>query len=725
MKKVDERKIDELLSKLTLEEKIALIHGEGLFQTGEVERLDIPPLKFSDGPMGVRNEFDMKRWISAETNDDYVSYLPSNSALASTWNRELAYETGKVLGAEARGRGKDVILAPGINIKRSPLCGRNFEYMSEDPKVVEEMAVPFIKGIQENDVAACVKHLAANNQETNRMSVDTYMDERTLREIYLPGFKAAVSKGESYSVMGAYNRLYGEYCSQSKYLLDNILRKEWEYDGLVVSDWGAVHDTRQAAESGLDVEMSVGPDFDNYYMAKPLLEAVKSGKIKEEYIDKKVRNVLRTMLRLKMVGDEQKKRISGTYNDPQHREIILKCAEESIILLKNDKKVLPLNKSGIRKLAVIGHNAVCLHAFGGGSAEIKALYEISPLMGLKMELGGNTEIKYARGYYVPPKKLREVNWQQDSLNLTKDDERANEIRSELERASMLQEELLNEAVELAKENENVIIFAGLDHEHDAEGKDRKDMKLPYGQDRLIREVLKANPNAVVVIIGGSPVEMKDWYDEAKAILWCYYAGMEGGRALARVLFGDVNPSGKLAESFPKKHTDCPAHIMGDFGNSEKITYKEGVFVGYRYYDSRNIEVQFPFGYGLSYTSFKYSGLKVAVDETEKDDVTVKIQVNIKNTGKVAGAEVVQVYVADPVSSVPRPVHELKGFEKVYLKPSEEKTVTVCLHKDSFGFYDADRHCFVVEPGKFEIQVGASSRDIRLKENIYLNREYTY
>lgn len=724
MKKVDEKRINDLLSRLTLEEKISLIHGDGLFQTGGVPRLGIPPLKFSDGPMGVRNEFARDSWINIGTTDDYVSYLPSNSALASTWNRELAYKMGQVLGAEARGRGKDVILAPGINIKRSPLCGRNFEYMSEDPKVVEEMVVPLIKGIQENDVAACVKHLAVNNQETNRLEVDTYLDERTLREIYLPGFKAAISEGESYTIMGAYNRLYGEFCSHSKYLLTKILREEWGYDGAVISDWGAVHDTKEAAESDLDVEMSVGADFDNYYMANPLLEAVRSGQIKEEYIDKKIRNILRTMLRLKMLGEENKNRISGTYNSPVHQKMILECAEEAIILLKNEENILPLDKTKIKTLAVIGQNGERLHAGGGGSAEIKALYEISPILGLKMELGGNVCIKYAKGYYVPSKKERKKNWQQDSLN-NKGEEEMIKAQQTSEEIYRRQEELLKEAIDLAKETENVIIFAGLDHEHDVEGKDRKDMKLPYGQDRLIREVLKVNPNAVVVIIAGSPVEMGSWSEDAKTILWSYYAGMEGGRALAKVLLGDVNPSGKLAETFPKNHMDCPAHSLGEFGDYEKITYNEGIFVGYRYYDSHNIDVEFPFGHGLSYTSFEYGNLNVTTDDTDKDDIIVKIQANIKNTGSVPGGEVVQVYVADPESSVPRPIHELKGFTKVYLDPNEEQTVTICLRKDSFGFYNVDEHCFVVEPGEFEIQVGSSSRDIRLKETIHMNGKYMY
>lgn len=722
MKKVDEKRIDDLMSQLTLEEKITMIHGEGIFQSGGVPRLGIPPMKMSDGPMGVRKEFALDSWINIGTTDDYVSYLPSNSAIASTWNRKMAYNMGKVLGAEARGRGKDIILAPGINIKRSPLCGRNFEYMSEDPRVIEEMAVPLIKGIQENDVAACVKHLAANNQETDRLKVDTYLDERTLREIYLPGFKAAIDKGESHTIMGAYNRLYGEHCSQSRFLLTKLLREEWNYDGAAISDWGGVHDTKEAAESGLDIEMSVGADFDNYYMAKPLLEAVRKGEIDEEHINKKVRNILRTMLRLNMLGEDRKNRASGTYNSRNHHEEILSCAEESIILLKNEENRLPLNTKDIKTLAVIGQNAERLHAGGGGSAEIKALYEISPLLGLKMQLGGNTEIRYAKGYFIPAKKEKKLNWQQDSL----DSEAISRNESKSRTKKARQEELLREAVELAKSTDDVIVFLGLDHEYDVEGRDRKDMKLPYGQDRLVKEVLAVNPNAVVVIVAGSPGEMSSWSDKAKAIVWSYYAGMEGGNALAKVLLGDINPSGKLAESFPKNLMDSPAHKLGEFGIHNKVIYNEGVYVGYRYYDSNNIDVEFPFGHGLSYTTFEYVNLSVTHDEsTIADDVEVRIRVTIKNTGKVYGAETVQIYVADKEASVPRPIHELKGFTKVFLEPGEEQTVELSLYKDSFGFYDVEKHCFVAEAGDFEIQVGSSSRDIRLSETVKLNREYRY
>ena len=427
-----EEQIEKLVKELTLDEKISMIHGAGLFQTGAVERLGIPPLKCSDGPMGVRNEFHNEKWVPSGNNDDYVTYLPSNSALASSWNTKLAWKAGYVLGEEARGRGKDVILAPGINLKRDPLCGRNFEYMSEDPKLAAALAVPFIKGVQENDVAACVKHFACNVQETDRLMVDTIVDDRTLYEIYLPAFKAAVQEGGSYSLMGAYNRINGTHCCENKQLLDGILREEWGYDGTVISDWGAVHKTKEAAEVTMDVEMSVYPDFDDYKLANPLKEAIEKGEVPESVVDSKVRNILRMMFRLKMIGKQQSTRKAGSYNDPVHREITLRTAEESMILLKNESGKLPLERKKIRKLAVIGQNAAKVHSDGGGSAEIKALYEICPLMGIKAYLGGNTEVIYAPGYYVPEKpKTFDTNWQEKSLEEQEEEKAAQKEKEKL------------------------------------------------------------------------------------------------------------------------------------------------------------------------------------------------------------------------------------------------------------------------------------------------------
>lgn len=735
-----ENQIEKLLKKMTLDEKIAMIHGAGLFQTGAVERLEIPPLKCSDGPMGVRNEFHNERWIPMGNHDDYVTYMPSNSALASTWNRELAYQSGYVLGEEARGRGKDVILAPGINIKRDPLCGRNFEYMSEDPKLASALVVPFIKGVQENDVAACVKHFACNVQETDRLMVDTIVDDRTLYEIYLPAFKAAVQEGGSYSLMGAYNMLNGTHCCENKQLLDFILREEWGYDGTVISDWGAVHKTKQAAEVTMDVEMSVFPDFDNYKFADPLKEAIEKGEVSESAVDGKVRNILRMMFRLKMIGKQKDERKKGVYNNPAHREAVLHTAEESMILLKNDENKLPLDRKKIRKIAVIGQNAAKIHSDGGGSAEIKALYEICPLMGLKMYLGGNTEVVYTPGYYVPEKpKTFDTNWQEKSLDelestdigiavrneaeaLPNAQERVEAFRKEEEEKAAQREKenqliheknikLFEEALKAAKEADEVIFVGGLNHDFDSEGLDRYDMRLPYEQDMLIEELLKVRKDTIITLIGGSPVEMP-WRDKAKTILWSYYAGMETGKAFAKIIFGEVNPSGKLAETFPARYEDCVTAKNGQSGIRGSINLSEGLYYGYRYFEKERIAPAFCFGHGLSYAKFVYSNLSL---KQEKDgNRAVKVNFSIKNTSKLAGAEVVQVYIAPIAPKIDRPAKELKGFAKVKLQPGRTGKVTLILNRQDFAYFNSDEHEFTVDAGDYEILIGASCEDIRLR-----------
>ena len=735
-----ENQIEKLLKKLTLDEKIAMIHAAGLFQTGAVERLEIPSLKCSDGPMGVRCEFHNERWIPTGNNDDNVTYLPSNSALASTWNQELAKQSGHVLGEEARGRGKDVILAPGINIKRDPLCGRNFEYMSEDPKLTATLAVPFIKGVQENDVAACVKHFACNVQETDRLMVDTIVDERTLYEIYLPAFKAAVQEGGSYSLMGAYNKLNGVHCCENKELLDFILREEWGYDGTVISDWGAVHKTKEAAEVTMDVEMSVFPDFDNYKFANPLKEAIEKGEVSESSVDSKVRNILRMMFRLKMIGKQKATRKSGTYNTPAHREAVHRTAQESMILLKNDNNKLPLNKDKVKKIAIIGQNAAKIHSDGGGSAEIKALYEISPLMGIKTYLGGNAEVVYAPGYYVPEKpKTFDHNWQETSLDelegtnigiAVRDESRTAQDAQEREAAFRKEEEekaaqkekdlqliheknkkLFEEALALAKEADEVIFVGGLNHNFDSEGFDREDMKLPFEQDLLIAELLKVRKDAIITFIGGSPVEMP-WRNEAEVILWSYYAGMETGNAFAEIIFGEVNPSGKLAETFPAKYEDCITAKNGQSGIRGTINLSEGLYYGYRYFDKERIAPAFCFGHGLSYTKFTYNNL--TLKQEKEGSKIVKVSFTVKNTGKKAGAEIAQVYIAPISPKVDRPVKELKAYKKIKLQPGKSGKVTLTLSPQDFAYFDTDIHGFIADAGDYEILVGASCEDIRLK-----------
>ena len=715
-----EIQINELLGQMTIEEKIGMIHGAGLFRTEGARRLGIPPVYMSDGPMGVRAEFANDEWRNIGTTEDFISYLPCNSAIASTWNRELAKKAGQVLGEEARGRGKDVILAPGINIKRSPLCGRNFEYMSEDPRLIEEMAVPLIKGIQENDVAACAKHFAANGQETERLWVDTIVDERTLQEIYYPGFRAVVEKGGIFSLMGAYNRLNGEHCCTGKKLLNEVLREQWKYDGTVISDWGGVHDTVLAAESGLDIEMNVKSQFHEQYMADALLEKVRAGEIAEALVDEKVRNILRMMLRLHMIGEGKEQRKTGTYNTKEHQEALLDAARESIILLKNEGGALPLGVQNGKRVAVIGQNGAAVHSNGGGSAEIKALYEISPLMGIQKLLGGNVKVSYAPGYYIPKGESTELNWQANSLEKQGENDSAGKDKGSSEQKAK-NEELKKEALLLAKECDTVIFVGGLNHDYDVEGKDRADMRLPYGQDELIEELLSERPDTIIVLYAGSPVEMP-WADRAKAILWSYYAGMEGGTAIAEILFGKVNPSGKTAETFIRDVSQCPAHTIGTFGKEDCVEYKEGIMVGYRYYDTENTDVLYCFGHGLSYTDFVYSDLKIQSAEkgmADREQILCEISLKVKNTGGMDGKETVQLYVAPKETAVERPAHELKAFQKIALKVGETGNVMFRLGKKDFSYYSQDAQDFVLAKGEYELQAASSSRDIRLVGNFVI------
>lgn len=683
---------ENLTKKLTLDEKIGMIHGAQLFQTAGVERLGIPPLKMSDGPMGVRQDFGADSWIPKGYSDDYVTYLPCNSALAATWNRQLAFETGSVLGEEARGRGKDVILAPGVNIKRSPLCGRNFEYFSEDPFLTKELAAAYVEGVQRWDVAACVKHFALNNQETDRLWVDVEADEQTIREIYLPAFYECVTKAGALTVMGAYNKVNGEHCCQSGYLLGKILRGEWKSDCVTITDWGAAHDTEECARVSLDIEMSVTNNFDEYVMADPLKKAVLEGRIPEGAVDEKVIRILMLMMRLHMMDDSRK---SGSYNTPEHRQAALDVARESVVLLKNENRRLPLSEKEVRKVLLIGENAERLHANGGGSAEIKALYEISPLMGIRMLLGGNVQVDYVPGYTSGRKAEEAVSWQETSLengggSVGEDELQETEMGSSFAPGSepaegsfgtrkvpaAVQATLRKEALMQAGQDYDTVIYVGgLNHDQDSEGNDRKNMKLPYGQDVLIKELLTLRPDAVIVLTGGSPVEMSEWIDQTRTLVWGWYAGMEGGRALAEVLFGRVNPSGRLPETFYKTHMDCSAHCVGEFAKKTSVRYSEGIFVGYRYNETFDVPVQFCFGFGGSYTEFEYKSARRSIRNGK-----TCIEVTVSNTGTRAGAETVQLYSLSKSADKSRPAKELAGFEKIYLEAGETKTAEIALEE---------------------------------------------
>ncbi len=734
-------KIDQVISQLTLEEKIKMIHGAGLFETGAVERMNIPPLKMSDGPMGVRNEFKKDAWIPAGHDDDYVTYLPSNSAIAQTWNPDLAYQSGKVLGEEARGRGKDVILAPGVNIKRLPNGGRNFEYFSEDPYLTSRLAVKLIQGIQTADVAACVKHFALNSQETERLWVNVEVDERALREIYLPAFEAAVKEAGSYSIMSAYNLVRGQHCCESQLLLNEILRTEWDYDGAVISDWGGVHHTTAAAESALDIEMSVTDNFDEYCMADPLLEAVRKGEVSETLIDEKIRHILLLMIRIRLieiVGEttpviqRNESRSKGSYNTEEHRRAAYETAKESIVLLKNEDKTLPLDEKKAKKVLVIGDNAIRRQALGGGSAEIKALYETTPLLGIKEFLGGNSEVIFAQGYEVPKQEETDENWQAKSLEEQIADQRESQGQQEdsesgKQRAKQLREEAA--AMAKRKDIDYVIFVGGLNHDYDVEGADRDSLTLPYGQDEVIEDLLSARPDMTIVMLAGSPVSMQAWSGQAKAILWMSYSGLEGGTALAETLFGKVNPSGKLAESIPfsveqssgyvgpdylgrplkeeeKKHMD--AHLTEQYG--------EGLLVGYRYYERKKVPVQFAFGHGLSYTRFSYSDCNVRMHEG-----VCEVRGNLENTGDCTGKEVIQIYAAKKGADENEPVKKLVGFEKIELLPGQKKAFSIMLDPRAFEQYDVEKKAWVKAEGVYELQVGSSSADIRWNDKRFLKR----
>lgn len=656
----------KLIEQMTLEEKIGLLHGDGFFQTKGVKRLGIPPLKMSDGPMGVRHDFPKASWIAKGLSSDYVTYFPSNTALAATWNPELAYIFGQDLGAETRGRGKDVILAPGINIIRHPFCGRNFEYMSEDPFLIMKMAPPIVRGIQENDVAACVKHFALNNQETNRLEVNVEVDDQALEEIYLPGFKACVDEGNAYTFMGAYNKFRGDYSCESKLLLDDILRGRWGYDGIVISDWGACHSTDQAMEAGLDIEMSVTDDFDSYYYADSLYQKVMDGIIDEALVDEKVERILRLMERIHMLEGPRRQ---GKYNSYEHQTNTLTTAEESIVLLENKASFLPLNPDDYQRIVVIGDNANRQHSLGGGSAEIKALYEKTPLAGIHHYLGGNHQITYVQGYSCQPDVTQD---QQSNLRMT--------------------------ALRMASQNDLVIFVGGLNHDFDTEGKDRQSYQLPFGQDRLIQELHAVNSNLLVVNMSGSAVDLTIAKTYSKAIIHTWYNGMEGGTALANVIFGKVNPSGKLPFTIAKALNDYPSERLGEFPGDETVRYYEGIFVGYRYFDYEQIEPLYAFGHGLNYSQFALADIEKAESEE-----TITFTMTLKNMGAVDGKEVIQAYVEDEEPKGKRPIRELKGFKKVFVAAKSEESVRITIDKKDIAHLSK----------KLKFHFGFSSRDIKV------------
>ncbi|MGD0138990.1 MAG: glycoside hydrolase family 3 C-terminal domain-containing protein [Tepidisphaeraceae bacterium] len=693
-----ESRIDCLISRMTLQEKVAMVHADTRFTAAGVQRLGVPRLSMSDGPNGVREEIQPDSWRPAGRTDDFSTWLPVDLCLAATFDPAIADSYGAVIGQEAKARGKNVMLGPSLNIQRTPLCGRNFEYMGEDPFLTSRMAVAYIRGEQAQGVASCAKHFAANNQETRRGTIDVEMDERTLREIYLPAFRAAVQQAGVLCVMGAYNQFRGQHCCHNDYLLNKILKGEWGFTGMVISDWGGAHDTRQAALNGLDLEMGtnkphgqyhlVNPfleidmeigtntPYNQYYLADPFLQLVTSGQIPVSVLDDKVRRRLRVMQAIGLLDHPS---TGGSINTPQHQTTARQVAEEGIVLLKNDRDLLPLDSKKISSIAVIGENAVHPMAHAGGSAEIKAFYEITPLQGI-LQRAPNVNVTFSMGYA------------RKGMN----------------------DQTIARAVRAASQADVAIVVAGLPHDrfHDEEGTDRKDLKLPFRQDELIQKIVQANPRTIVVLIDGGAVEMP-WVDRAPAIVQAWYPGMEGGNALAEILFGDVNPSGKLPCTFPRQLSDSPAHAMGAYPGQHGIEhYDEGLLVGYRWFDAKDIQPLFPFGFGLSYTRFEYSNLRL-VDQHGLQGNEVLVECDVANTGSRSGSEVVQVYVSQSHPSLPRPPKELKGFARISLKPGEKGAVSIPLDFSSFAFYDPARSAWVAEKDDYAVEVASSSRDVRL------------
>lgn len=804
--RVDESHIDQLISTMTLEEKVSLLHANGKFTIPAVPRLGIHEMWMSDGPHGVRQEINRHDWAEAGWTSDYSTSLPVLTSVAASWDPEIARMHGYVLGAEARHRGKDFILGPGVNLARNPLYGRNFEYLGEDPFLAAELVVPAVIAIQENDVAATVKHYALNTQELNRTGVDNRPDERTLREVYLPAFEAAVKEGNTWGIMGAYNEVYGTNANQSAYLVNDILKGEWGYQGVLLTDWNVDINTYDAAMNGLDIEMGTDvPTYSEYFLADPLIEMVRDGIVPEAVVDDKVRRILRVQYAIGMYDTERR---AGERLTQAHRLASQRIAENGVVLLKNDG-VLPLSDAELKSVLVVGPNAETLHANGGGSSQVKTFGEVSPLVALRDRLGSDVQITYlqARGTgggvvpiapdYIssrhwtgtPSWRLRvnnqssgrEITWEESWLTesqfnsegreqdvtmigtlkplesgahrflfegsgsvevilkgrsilafdgdftdlsvdaeLVEGEELAVEIHYrgddhvvvgwEAPGSPYVEEELY---VEAARSADAVIYVGGLSHSDDREGIDRTSMKLPNQQDEVIQNLLEANRNTVVLLLGGSAVEMP-WVDDARALLWGWYGGVNAGHAYTNVIFGDVNPSGRLPITLPKQLADVAAIQLDDY-NPELITYPEGVLIGHRWFDARQIDPIFEFGHGLSYTSFRYDDIRLSSDQLSVADASLTVEVDVTNTGERRGAEVVQLYLSDVSASVYRPVTELKGFSKLWLEPGETATAVIELDQRTMSYWDEERDDWKVEPGTFIVRVGRSSRNFEFEE----------
>lgn len=695
-----EQRVADLLKHMTLEDKVAMLAGAGWMESVPNPKLGIPSIKMADGPMGVRS------WAgtSAETGSGKrlsieSTSFPASAGLAATFDPEIIRQQGQVIGQEVKAFGRDMILGPTVNINRVPLWGRNFEGYGEDPYLAGRLAVAYIKGVQSQGVIATVKHFDANNEEFERHRINEKIDDRTLNEIYFPAFKAAVQEGGVWSVMSAYNKVNGEYCAENAFLLHDTLKKLWGFKGFVVSDWGSTYSTAPTVNAGMDLDMPGGEPM-RRWLAKPetlkegngagwlvpdkVLPEVKAGKITQAAIDDNVGRILRVIFETGIF--DKPHQATNIVDTPQQRAVARAAATESIVLLKNTGDLLPLDFAKVHSIAVIGPNAAVARTGGGGSSLVKPKYAIAPLDGIRERAGNRAKVEYALGAAMQGDKDHP--------------------------ATAPAEQLRKEAASLAAKSDVAIVVVGYAPWIETEGKDRESMDLPAGQDELIQAVAKANKNTIVVINAGSPITMTKWMEQTPAIVDMWYGGQEGGHAIAAVLFGDANPSAKLPVTFPKRFEDSPAY--GHYpGENLHVTYAEGIYVGYRYFDTRHVEPLFPFGYGLSYTKFDYSDLKVTPAQVGAGQA-VQVSFRVRNSGTRPGVEIAQLYLHDVESSIDRPVQELKGFDRVKLAPGQSKQVTLTLDKSAMSFYDPAKKTWVAEPGAFEVRVGASSRDIRLK-----------
>lgn len=694
-----EERVEDALSRMTLEEKVKILHAQSKFSSAGVPRLGIPDLWTTDGPHGIRPEVLWDKWRQAGwTNDSCVAF-PALTCLAATWSEEMSALYGKSIGEEARYREKDVLLGPGVNIYRTPLNGRNFEYMGEDPYLASRMVVPYIQEVQKNGVAVCVKHFALNNQESLRHQYDAIIDDRTLNEIYLPAFKAAVQEGGAWSIMGAYNLYKGQHLCHNQYILNDILKKDWGFDGAVISDWGGCHDTDQAITNGLDLEFGTWTDgltmgatngYDAYYLADPYLERLRDGRASEEVLNEKARRVLRLNFRTAMRKDKP----NGSLCSPEHYDAARRIADEGIVLLKNNDNVLPISRKAGSRILVVGENAVKMMTVGGGSSSLKVQREVLPLDGIRAAAGEGVTVEFERGY------VGDISGSYNGVVTGQD---LSESRSA--------EELIEDACLKAKDADAVIFIGGLNKSshQDCEDSDRFGLGLPYGQDAVIEALAKVNPRLAVVIVSGNAVAMP-WVDNVNAIVEAWYCGSQSGTALADIIFGDVNPSGKLPVTFPVRLEDNGAHALGAYDPaSTEAHYSEGIFVGYRWAQKKDIKPLFAFGHGLSYTTFSYSEAEIS-RTTMSENGNVTVSVNVTNTGDREGKEIVQLYIGDDECSVERPVMELKAFRKVSIKPGETVKVSFPVNADMLKFYGNDG--WTLEKGSFTAYVGAASDDIR-------------